>query len=43
MRPMGSWAMTRARPSSVPPLNRSIIGVSMMPGQIALIRMFCAA
>src|SRR5699024_7953701 len=38
MRPTGSWAMTRARPSGVPPEKRPIIGVSMMPGQIALMR-----
>lgn len=39
MRPTGSWAMTRARPSGVPPEKRPVIGVSMMPGQIALILM----
>jgi len=40
MRPMGSWAMTLSRPSSVPSVKRSIISVSTMPGQMALIRMF---
>ena len=42
MRPMGSWAMTLSRPSAVPPVKRSIISVSMMPGQMALMRMFDA-
>jgi hypothetical protein len=43
IRPTGSHAIIRARPSSVLPLNRSIIGVSMMPGQIAFTLMFDAA
>ncbi|HEY6523568.1 MAG TPA: hypothetical protein VIY10_07355 [Solirubrobacteraceae bacterium] len=34
---------TAARPSSVSPVNRRIISVSMMPGQMALMRMFEAA
>jgi hypothetical protein len=40
IRPIGSWAMTLSRSSGVPPVKRSIISVSMMPGQMALIRMF---
>src|SRR4051794_22829558 len=43
MRPIGSWPMTAARPSSVSPVKRRIISVSMMPGQTALMRMPCAA
>jgi hypothetical protein len=43
MRPTGSCAMTRARPSSVSPVNRDIIGVSMIPGHKALILMFLSA
>lgn len=39
IRPTGSSAITLARPSGAPPLKRPIIGVSMYPGQIALIRM----
>jgi hypothetical protein len=35
--------MTPARPSSLSPVKRLIIGVSMMPGQIALIRRPSAA
>jgi len=31
--------MTLSRPSVVPSVKRSIISVSMMPGQMALIRM----
>jgi len=43
MRPIGSWAITWSRPSGVPPVKRSILSVSMIPGQMALIRMFEAA
>ena len=43
MRPIGSWAMTAARPSSVSPVKRRIISVSMIPGQMALMRMSWAA
>ena len=43
MRPMGSSEITLARPSAVPPVKRAIIGVSMYPGQMALMRTFCAA
>jgi len=43
MRPMGSWAITSARPASLPPVNRSIMLVSMIPGQMALMRMLSAA
>lgn len=43
IRPIGSWAITRALPSGVPPEKRSIIGVAMIHGQIALIRMPSAA
>src|SRR5947209_16220577 len=38
IRPAGSSAITLARPSAVPPVKRSIIGVSMYPGQMALMR-----
>ena len=41
--PIGSWPMTLSRFSEVPPVKRSIISVSMMPGHMALIRMFDAA
>jgi hypothetical protein len=40
IRPTGSCAITRSRPSGVPPLKRSIIGVSMMPGHTTFTRMF---
>ncbi len=40
IRPTGSCAITIFRPSGVPPLKRSIIGVSMIPGHTALTRMF---
>ena len=43
IRPTGSSETTLARPSGVPPVKRPIIGVSMYPGQTALMRMFCAA
>jgi hypothetical protein len=36
--PIGSWASTAWRPSGVSPKTRSIMWVSMMPGQTALIR-----
>ena len=36
-------AITARRPSAVPPLKRSIIGVSTIPGHTALMRMFCEA
>jgi hypothetical protein len=39
IRPIGSCAVIAARPSGVPPLTRWIIAVSVMPGQMALIRM----
>ena len=39
IRPTGSCATTLARPSGVPPLKRSIIGVSMIPGHTAFTRM----
>jgi hypothetical protein len=32
MRRTGSWEITRCLPSAVPPENRSIIGVAMIPG-----------
>jgi hypothetical protein len=35
--------MTAARPSSLSPVKRRIISLSMMPGQMALMRMFEAA
>src|SRR5205085_11196559 len=38
MRPTGSCAITLSRPSEVPPLKRSIIGVSMIPGHTAFTR-----
>jgi hypothetical protein len=38
--PTGSCAITLSRPSGVPPLKRSIIGVSMIPGHTALMRIF---
>src|SRR2546430_16044475 len=38
IRPTGSSAITLARPSGVPPVKRPIIGVSMYPGQTALMR-----
>ena len=41
--PTGSCAITACRPSAVPPLKRSIIGVSMIPGHTALMRMFDGA
>src|SRR5688572_5220863 len=36
IRPIGSCAITSARPSGVPPLKRCIIAVSMIPGQMAV-------
>src|SRR2546423_1709614 len=45
--PIGSRALALAislsRPSGVPPLKRSIIGVSMIPGHTALVRTPCEA
>src|SRR3954471_6356797 len=41
--PIGSSAITLARASALRPAKRSIIGVSMYPGQTALIRTFFAA
>jgi hypothetical protein len=41
--PIGSWEITAWRPSGVPPEKRSIIAVSMIPGQIALMRIFDCA
>ena len=41
--PTGSCAITACRPSAVAPLKRSIIGVSIIPGHTALIRMFDCA
>jgi hypothetical protein len=38
--PIGSCAITRSRPSAVPPVNRCIISVSTIPGHTALMRMF---
>ena len=43
IRPTGSCAIALARPSGVPPLNLSIIGVSMIPGHTAFTRMFALA
>jgi putative SOS response-associated peptidase YedK len=40
IRPTGSHAITLSRPSGVPPLKRSIIGVSMIPGHTAFTRIF---
>src|SRR3712207_1128943 len=40
IRPIGSCAITLPRPSGVPPLKRSIIGVSTMPGHTTFTRMF---
>src|SRR5438128_10853252 len=40
IRPIGSCAITLSRPSGVPPLNRSIIGVLMIPGHTAFTRIF---
>jgi hypothetical protein len=40
IRPIGSCAITLSRPSVVPPVNRCIISVSMIPGQTVLMRMF---
>jgi len=39
MRPMGSWSRIALLPSVVVPKTRSIMWVSMMPGQMALMRM----
>jgi hypothetical protein len=41
--PIGSRAMTPARPASVPPVNQSIISVWMIAGQMALMRTLFAA
>jgi hypothetical protein len=41
--PMDSSDITFARPSAIPPVKRVIIGVSMYPGQTALMRMLRAA
>ena len=43
IRPTGSCAITPSRPSAVPPLNRYIIGVSMIPGHTAFTRIFDCA
>src|SRR5881227_4053400 len=43
IRPTGSCAITLSRPSGVPPLNRCIIGVSMIPGHTAFTRIFDCA
>jgi hypothetical protein len=43
IRPIGSWAITSAWPSGVPPLKRCIIAVSMIQGQMAFTRMLDAA
>src|SRR5205823_5755105 len=43
IRPTGSCAITLSCPSGVPPVNRCIIGVSMIPGHTAFTRMFDCA
>src|SRR5438477_13143438 len=40
---IGSCAMTLCSPSRVPPVNRCIIGVSIIPGHTALMRIFDCA